>query len=113
MADIFTNKAAFKPFCRWRVAILRAGEDVGRFDAKVFVEKDDPLLETTTAANRLRASIAIPVDGDGGWNDRAHPPRVGDTITVVDGPSAVGLAFAVASVSPLITHVYQLEARQC
>lgn len=113
MPDIFTNPAAFKPFCRWRVKILRAGEDVGLFDARVFIERDETLLETTTVAERLKAAIAIPVAGDGGWNDRDHPPRVGDTVVIASGPTGVGLTFAVAAVSPLITHVYQLEARQC
>lgn len=113
MSDIFINKAAFKPFCRWRVSVSRAGEDVGMFYAKVYLAKDDPLLETSTSANRLTALVAIPVDGVGGWNDRGHPPRTGDKLEIASGPSGVGMKFAVKSVSPLVTHVYQLEACQC
>lgn len=113
MPDIFTNKAAQSPFFRWRVSFSRAGVDVGMYFAKVFIAKDEALLDTSTSANRLAATVAIPVDGDGGWNDAGHPPRTGDVIEIVSGPSGAGLRFSVASVSPLVTHVYQLEARQC
>lgn len=112
-ADIFHNPAAQRPFYRWLVDVSRGDTAIGRFVAKIGQTQDDPLVDDTVAADRIRLDVAIPIAGDGGWNDPKNPPRVGDRLTIAAGPLYLALVFAVAKVQAQNSAVYYLEARQC
>ena len=116
MSDIFANTAAQRPFFRWRVSINSPTPNSptpNSLLAKLALAPDDPFSAEATTTNRLKINLAVPVFGDGGWNAPDTPPRVGDVVTVLSGPSCAGLKFAVVKIAPLITNVYQMEARQC
>ena len=112
-ADIFHHPAAQRPFYRWLVDVSRAGQTIGRFVAKIGQTQDDPLADETVAADRIRIDVAIPLSGDGGWNDPSHPPRPGDRLSIVAGPLYLALEFAVTSAKAQNSSIYFLEARQC
>lgn len=113
MKDIFSNPAAQRPFFRWLVDVSRGQAALGRFVAKIGQTQDDPLADETVRADRIRIDAAIPIAGDGGWNDPANPPRVGDRLSIAAGPLYLALTFAVTSVKAQNSSIYFLEARQC
>ncbi len=111
MSGIFDSSLGFAPFYDQTVAVS-GDTHAGTYKACVLEDGlDDPLSESTGAAERRLMSFHLPKRGDGGWNSDTPPAR-GYTVTLTGWGGIPGdIVFTVKSVEDF-GDAWVLKARE-